>query len=77
MAATVAALAEPLDYPPLSQSTTPGDRVVLALDRGLPEAAAVTAAVVRALADAGVELDGVSILQIRPTTMPRPTILAA
>ena len=46
-AATAAALAEPLDYPPLAQSTTPGDRVVLALDRGVPQVAQVTAAVVR------------------------------
>ncbi len=62
-AATAAALAEPLDYPPLGQSTTPVDRVVLALDRGVPEVAAVTAAVVRALADAGVDPDGISVLQ--------------
>ena len=63
VAATAATLAEPLDYPPFAQSTTPVDRVVLALDRGVPEVAAITVAVVRALADAGVGLDGVSVLQ--------------
>jgi nickel-dependent lactate racemase len=62
-AATMAALKEPLDYPSLAQSTTPVDRVVLALDCGLPEAAQVTAAVVRALADAGIDPDGVTVLQ--------------
>ena len=61
--ATFAALAEPLDYPTLAQSTTPVDRVVLALDCGLPEVAHVTAAVVRCLADAGIDPDGVTVLQ--------------
>ncbi len=62
-AATAAALAEPLDYPPLRQCTTPVDRVVLVLDHGATEAARITAAVVHALADAGVEPDGITILQ--------------
>ena len=60
--ATMAALAEPLDYPPLAKCATPGDRVVLALDRGVPRAAEVTAAVVRALVGSGVDADGISIL---------------
>ena len=30
------ALAEPLDFPPLVQAALPGDKVVLALDRGVP-----------------------------------------
>jgi len=42
-AATTAALHEPLDYPPLAQSTTPADHVVLALDRNVPQAAEITA----------------------------------
>ena len=44
-------------------STTPGDRVVLAMDRGVPQAASVVAAIVGTLIDAGVEADGISVLQ--------------
>jgi nickel-dependent lactate racemase len=62
-AATAAALAEPIDYPALAQSTTPGDRVVLAMDCGVPQAAPVVAAIIGTLIDAGVEADGISVLQ--------------
>ncbi len=62
-AATAAALREPIDYPALAHCTTPGDRVVLALDRGLPQTAEVTAAVVNALLNAGVDADGITVLQ--------------
>ena len=62
-AATAAALAEPIDYPALAQSTTPGDRVVLAMDRGVPQAASVVAAIIEALSDAGVDADGISVLR--------------
>ena len=59
------ALAEPLDCPPLAKTTTPGDRVVLVLGHDVPRAAEVVGAVVRCLADSGVDPDGVSILQSR------------
>ncbi len=59
----MAALAEPIDYPALARSTTPADRVVLALDRGVPQVAQVTAAVIRALVEAGVDPDGITVLQ--------------
>jgi nickel-dependent lactate racemase len=62
-AAASAALHEPLDYPPLAQSTTPGDHVVVALDSSVPQAAEITAAVVQAVADAGVASDGITVLQ--------------
>jgi nickel-dependent lactate racemase len=61
--ATAAALREPIDYPTLAQCTTPGDRVVVALDRGLPQAAEVTAAVVNTLVNAGVDADGITVLE--------------
>jgi len=64
-AAVARALAEPLDYPPLAQSTTPGDRVVLALEPGLPQAGEITATVVRSLVDGGVDPDGVVVLRTR------------
>lgn len=37
------AAAAPLDYPPLHQGIVPGDRVVIAMDRHLPEAGAILA----------------------------------
>ena len=61
-AAVTAALAGPLDYPPLAQSAMPGDRVVLALGRGVPRTAEIVAAVVACLARAGVDPDGIGIL---------------
>jgi lactate racemase len=62
-AATTAALSQPLDYPMLAQCMTPGDRVVIALDRGLPQAAQITAAVVDVLMASGVDPDGITVLQ--------------
>jgi nickel-dependent lactate racemase len=64
-AATRHAVAEPLDYPPLGRSTTPGDRVVIALDSDIPQAAQVIAAVVQSLTEAGVDGDGIVILRPR------------
>jgi nickel-dependent lactate racemase len=62
-AAVAAALDQPLDYPPLRQSTTAGDRVVVALGQGLPRAAEITAAVIHALTAAGVDPDGICVLR--------------
>jgi nickel-dependent lactate racemase len=57
------ALAKPIDYPTLAESTTPADHVVLALDRAVPQVAQITAVVVRTLVEAGVDPDGITILQ--------------
>jgi nickel-dependent lactate racemase len=62
-AAPLAALNEPLDYPPLARCLTPVDRVVLALDRGVPQAAQITAAVIHALIQAGIDPEAIAILQ--------------
>jgi nickel-dependent lactate racemase len=61
--AVAAALEQPLEYPPLAKTTTPGDRVVVALDSELPQVAQVTAAVVHALMVSGVDPDGITVLQ--------------
>jgi nickel-dependent lactate racemase len=62
-AATVAsALAAPLDYPPLSAGTVPGDRVAIAVDDGVPCPGAVVRGVVEALRTAGIEDDAISIV---------------
>jgi nickel-dependent lactate racemase len=57
------ALNEPLEYPPLGSGMTPGDRVVLALDRGLPQAQELAAAAIAYLVRGGVALDGITVLQ--------------
>jgi len=62
-AATMAALAQPINYPSLAQCITPADRVVLALDRGVPQVAQLTAAIIRALVEAGLDPDGITVLQ--------------
>jgi len=62
-AAVAAALEHPLEYPPLAQTTTPGDRVVVALGPGLPQIAQIMAAVVRSLMASGIDPDGITILQ--------------
>ncbi|MGA2258747.1 MAG: lactate racemase domain-containing protein [Thermoguttaceae bacterium] len=61
--AVAAALEQPLEYPPLAQATTPGDRVVVVLGSGLPQVAQVTAAVVRALMSSAIAPDGITILR--------------
>ncbi len=61
--AVAAALEQPLEYPPLAKTTTPGDRVVVVLDSGLPQIAQVTAAVVQALIACAIDPDGITILR--------------
>jgi nickel-dependent lactate racemase len=62
-AAVAAALAQPLEYPALAQTATPGDRVVVALGPGLPQIAQITSAIVETLMAAGVDADGITILR--------------
>jgi lactate racemase len=64
-AATKAALGEPIDYPTLAQSTTPVDRVVIALDPSAPQIEQVTAAVLQVLFGTGIDPDGITILQAK------------
>jgi nickel-dependent lactate racemase len=56
------ALDLPVGFPPLARGTTPGDHVVLALDRDVPEAASIVAAMIDYLLQAGVEAEGISVL---------------
>lgn len=63
VAAVAAALVEPLDFPTLSQATVPGDRVVLALEPGLPQAAAVVAGIVHTLLEGHSRTEDISILR--------------
>jgi len=57
------ALAEPLEYPALARCLTPGDRVVLALEEGVPRAGEVVAATIAYFAAGDVALDSITVLQ--------------
>jgi nickel-dependent lactate racemase len=59
----LSALRSPIDYPPLAQCVTPADRVVLALDHGVPQVAHLVAAVIETLLDAGVSPEAITVLQ--------------
>jgi hypothetical protein len=61
-AAVAAALADPIEFPPLAQALVPGDRIALALDHGVPRAASVLAGVVHTLLEAGSPPDDISIV---------------
>ncbi len=41
-----ASLCAPLGYPALKEATVPGDRIVIAVDRGIPQAAAIVAGII-------------------------------
>lgn len=58
-----AALAAPLDFPALRQAVLAGDRVVLALDRATPAAAALIQSVWNVLSSQGIRAEDVLILQ--------------
>jgi len=63
VAALQAALGQPLDYPPLAQATTPGDRVVLAVEEGVPRCEELVAATIGYLVENGVSPDGITVLR--------------
>ena len=57
-----AALARPINFPPLASCTVPGDRLVVAVEQGLPCWEQVLAGVLAALREAGVETSRVTLL---------------
>jgi nickel-dependent lactate racemase len=60
--AVVNALAQPLEYPPLSAGIVPGDRVAVALDEAVPCVAEIVRGIVQSLRSAGVDNDGIAIV---------------
>jgi nickel-dependent lactate racemase len=60
--AATRALAEPLEFPPLSASIVPGDRVAIAVDEGVPCAPGIVCGVVESLRNAGIEDDAISVV---------------
>ena len=61
--AATQALAQPLEYPALDRCTMPGDRVAIVLGSGVPQGGRIAAAVVRCLADGGVDPESISVLR--------------
>ncbi len=64
-----AQLAQPINYPPLSQSTIPGDTVVLAIEPEIPQQLQVVDGVLRALQDAGVDDSLITVLLASSSTI--------
>jgi len=60
--AVAQALADPFDFPPLSQATVTGDRVVLALDQTVPQAAKMVSGVLRSLFQGDTRPEDVTIV---------------
>ncbi len=57
------ALAQPLDFPSLALAAVPGDKVALALDRGVPHAATIVARAIAALLHAGVTPHSITLVR--------------
>ena len=57
-----AALESPLDFPPLRKAIVPGDKVVLPLAGGLPQAAAIVAGIADVLLEGGIEPSDITVL---------------
>jgi hypothetical protein len=68
---TASALEVPLDYPPLRQAVVPGDRVVIPLDPGIPDAYRILEVVYSVLRGAGVTPETIQVLS------PRSSVAAA
>ena len=62
-ASALAALENPLDFPPLKQAVIPDDHVVLAVDAGTPNASSLVAACWTCLEKAGITAENVLILE--------------
>ncbi|HJQ81738.1 MAG TPA: lactate racemase domain-containing protein [Lacipirellulaceae bacterium] len=60
--AVMNALAQPLEYPPLSAGIVPGDRIAVALDEDVPGVPEIVRGIVQSLHRAGVDNDGISIV---------------
>ena len=62
-AAVAAGLKDPVDFPPLSQATVPGDRVAVALDPSVPRYTAIVAGLVQTLLDCDIRPADIAIVE--------------
>src|SRR4051812_46672151 len=60
--AIIAALTDPIEYPPLAAGIVPGDRVTIALDETTPRAAAIVCGAIKSLEHAGVQSDAITVV---------------
>ena len=72
-AAAAAALALPIDFPPLARAIVPGDRAVVTIEPDTPQRASVVAAGVEVLLSAGVSPADILILQACEDALLDPT----
>jgi nickel-dependent lactate racemase len=63
-AATLASLAEPLEFPALRQATAPGDPTAIAVDPAVPQAPAIVAAVVDELLSGHCEPEDLFVVRV-------------
>lgn len=61
-AAVAAALAQPLDFPPLRQALTPDDHIAVVVNESLPQVSEVFGAVLREIEQAGVMRSNVTVV---------------
>ena len=61
-AAAIAALAEPIDYPPLAAGIVPGDQIAIAVDETTPCVAAIVRGTIKSLQSAGVENEAITVV---------------
>jgi len=66
VAATVDALADPLEFPPLAAGLVPGDCVAIAVAEAVPCVASIVRGVVESLDRAGIDREAVSIVASTP-----------
>ena len=62
VSATLHALAEPLEYPPLAASIVPGDRIAIAVDETVPQVGEIVLGVVQALRSGGIDDESISVV---------------
>jgi hypothetical protein len=63
-AATRAALQQPLDFPPLSASLAPGDRVAITVEPGTPCAPAIVRGLLHELENAGIDRSNITLVTV-------------
>ena len=62
VAAVAAALADPLEFPPLAQATAPGDRIAIAIGDVVPQIDAIVAGIVHELLDGYADASDITIV---------------
>jgi nickel-dependent lactate racemase len=77
VAATLAALNDPLAFPPLSQAMVAGDRIAVTVARGVPHAESVVAGVIRCLAEGGASSEDISLIIEPAAATPADSVTAA